>query len=314
MKIVDYDQADPIGVLNLNLLSLDYALTPERVALIRHLDPRPFPFFGVYAIEGGIVAGQVAVYRLTMISTEGPEDVGGACAVCTHPAFNRQGIAARLFDETHARMRAAGLRFSTLGTTRYRGAYDFYRRQGYEDVLIANSTFARFDAVRKNSTLRVERASKERLPLADAFFPCAAAGRLGFARRTSSFLQMLAVTGDLNAQDVWLIWDQDNLAGYALARVQESILKVDDVLLADRTEAAEVVAAIAHETGAEYLHVRINRPSVAASLMRAGYPHAYPGWSTFMVKPLIPNVTTDDFRRRFGVSTEEFMIAPVDVT
>ena len=39
MKIVEYDQVDPLGVLHLNLLSLGYALTPEKVALIRRLDP-----------------------------------------------------------------------------------------------------------------------------------------------------------------------------------------------------------------------------------------------------------------------------------
>jgi hypothetical protein len=44
MQILEYDQVDPIQVLHLNLLSLDYALTPERVALMRALG-RIFPFF-----------------------------------------------------------------------------------------------------------------------------------------------------------------------------------------------------------------------------------------------------------------------------
>jgi hypothetical protein len=67
--ILEYDSVDPAGVLSLNLTSLDYALTPERVALIRRLDPRPFPFFGLYAVEEGIVAGQVLVYRLLMMTS-----------------------------------------------------------------------------------------------------------------------------------------------------------------------------------------------------------------------------------------------------
>lgn len=57
MKIVEYDDADPLGVLHLNLSSLGYALTPERAALIRRVDVRPFPFFSVYAVEDGVVAG-----------------------------------------------------------------------------------------------------------------------------------------------------------------------------------------------------------------------------------------------------------------
>jgi hypothetical protein len=47
MQIVEYDVADPLEVLHLNLLSLGFALTPERAALIRRLDKRPFPFFAL---------------------------------------------------------------------------------------------------------------------------------------------------------------------------------------------------------------------------------------------------------------------------
>ena len=46
------------------------------------------------------------------VTTEGPVDVGGACAVCAHPAFSRRGIAARLLDEAHSRMRAGTCRSS----------------------------------------------------------------------------------------------------------------------------------------------------------------------------------------------------------
>ncbi len=33
MKILEYDNVDPLGVLHLNLLALGFALTPERAAL-----------------------------------------------------------------------------------------------------------------------------------------------------------------------------------------------------------------------------------------------------------------------------------------
>ena len=125
MKIVEYDRADPLGVLHLNLLSLGYVLAPERVALGRQLDQRPFPFFALYALEDETVAGQVGVYRLPMVTIDGPEDVGGICAMCTRPGFARRGLASRLMDEAHVYMRSAGLRFSTPGTARYRAAYSF---------------------------------------------------------------------------------------------------------------------------------------------------------------------------------------------
>jgi hypothetical protein len=51
MQIVEYDDADPLEVLHLNLLSLGFALTPERAALIRRLDKRPFLFLCVCAFR-----------------------------------------------------------------------------------------------------------------------------------------------------------------------------------------------------------------------------------------------------------------------
>ncbi len=314
MEILEYDQVDPVEVLNLNLLSLAYALTPQRAALIRRLDRRPFPFFGVYAVEDGVVAGQVLIYRLTMTSTNGPEDVGGAGAVCTHPAFSRRGIATRLFDEAHDRMRAAGLRFSTLGTARHRGAYAFYRRQGYEDVFGAGFTFAHSDTVQQVTPLRAERAGMDTLYLAEDVFARVTAGRLGFSRRPRGYLAMLVATGELPVDSVWLLWDGSELAGYALARNTESVLSVDDLLTADDGYTAGAIAAIVRETAATYVSLRINHPRMPASLGRAGYPPARSGWSTFMIKPLTPDLSVDDARALFGIGTERFLISPVDVT
>jgi hypothetical protein len=43
MKILEYNDVDPLQVLNLTLLALDFPLTPEHAAHIRRTDPRLFP-------------------------------------------------------------------------------------------------------------------------------------------------------------------------------------------------------------------------------------------------------------------------------
>src|SRR5512139_3255532 len=136
MKILEYDDVDPLQVLHLTLLALDFSFTPERALQIRRTDPRPFPCFTVNAVEDDMVLGQVGVFRLPMVSTEGREDVGGVWAVSTHPNHARRGVASLLLDEAHARMREAGLRFSTLGTNRYRTAHKLYQQHGYEDMRV----------------------------------------------------------------------------------------------------------------------------------------------------------------------------------
>ena len=314
MKIVEYDDVDPLEVLHLNLLCLGFTLTPERAAMIRRLDPRPFPFLALYAVEDKTVTGQVGVFRLPMISTEGPEDVGGVWAVSTHPAFSHRGTATLLLDEAHARMRAAGLRYSTLGTSRYRVAHLLYRQQEYEDIFVSASVLAHRETARRETSLRAERARADQLHLADELFEQVAANRLGFARRHSHFFASLVEMGDLNVNEIWLLWEGSRLVGYAIARVPESVLIVSDLVLHDAINPAQVVASLVKETTALYVQVRVNRPSELASWQQAGYELAQADWGTFMIKPLIPGVTPEDARRLLGIGTDRFMISWMDTT
>ena len=121
-------------VLQLTLLALDFPLTPEKAAHIRRTDPRPFPCLTVYAVEEDTVLEQVGVFRLPMISIEGREDVGGLWTLATHAHYGGEGAGQRLLEGAHARMREAGLRFSTLGAKRFSEAYVLARRHGYEEM------------------------------------------------------------------------------------------------------------------------------------------------------------------------------------
>lgn len=314
MEIVETDGADPFGVFALNLAGLNYALTPERLAAIRRLDPRPFPFFAVHAIVDGCVAGQVAVYRLPVVTPDGPAEVGGICAVCTHPAFSGRGIATRLLEEAHGRMRAAGLRLSTLGTNRHRVAHALYRRLGYVEVWAGAATLGRRELARDAAGLGAALASEVDLALADALFAEAAAGRLGFARRHPGFFAMLVATGELGAGELWLLRRGGDLQGYALAGLAEGVLRVKHLLMLDSTEAPAAIAALAAALPAPYLAVRVDEPTVGAALARAGWPPALPDWNSFLVKPLDPALSDEDARRLLGADSERFLISPLDQT
>jgi GNAT superfamily N-acetyltransferase len=161
MKILDYDEVNPLQVLHLTMLALDFPLTPEHAAHIRHTDPRPFPCFTVNAVEDDVVLGQVGVFQLPMISTEGREDVGGVWAVSTHPNHAGRGIASALLDEAHTRMRDAGLRFSTLGTDRSRVSYRLYQRHGYIDMNVWATALTRWETAHQPTHLRARPPGSE---------------------------------------------------------------------------------------------------------------------------------------------------------
>jgi hypothetical protein len=282
--------------------------------LIRKLDPRPFPFFAVYAQLEGTLAGQVGVFRLPIITTQGPDEVGGVWAVNAHPDFNRRGIASRLIKEAHARMRSAGLRFSTLGTTRYRTAHLLYRKMGYEDLFQATNTLIRHTDIPKESHLQAEQTDNEGLTLADELFEQAASGYLGFSRRHKSFLPMMVAIGDVGEDDIWLLRQNDELVGYALARRSESVLTVYNLLLQDFSDATAALSALSNQVNLPYIQVTIHHPAIQLNLRKAGFPPARLGWNTFMVKPLIPDLTVDDARRLMGIGTDRFLISPIDLT
>lgn len=313
-QIAEYDAVDPLHVLHINLLCLNLGLTPELAALMRRMDPRPFPFFALYALNGSTVTGQVGVFRLPVVSTTGATDVGGVWAVSTHPAWRGQGVATRLLDEAHERMRAAGLRFSTLGTARSGVAHGLYEKLGYRDLYSPAMALARSDDLRAQPGLRVEPAGPGRLALADRLFEQLSRGWLGFARRHTPFFSFLHARSYLSAQELWLIWQESEAVGYAAAVAGNGVLRVHNLLLAPRVDPVAAVAALALAAAARYAHVRLDHPDHAAAFARAGLHVAAPSWSTFMVKPLAADATLEEFRRDYGLDDSRFLISYLDVT
>lgn len=314
VRIATYDEVDRLQVLHLNLLCLDFALTPELVAVIRRMDPRPFPFFAVYAVDGNTVAGQVGVFRLPVVSATGAEEVGGVWAVSTHPAWRGRGVASLLLDEAHGRMAAAGLRFSTLGTNLYRVAHALYEKHGYSDLLTPTHVLGRRDLLPLQPGLQAEQAGVGRLELADRLFEQIARGHLGFARRHTPFFPFLHARSYLSPQDLWLLRRGEEAVGYAVAGAGNGLLRVKNLLLADGVDALAAVAALAQTTGAQYVQARLDRPGEAAAFVHAGFQITHQSWSVFMVKPLAADASIEEFRRLYGLDQNRFLISYMDAT
>ncbi|HEY5669575.1 MAG TPA: GNAT family N-acetyltransferase [Anaerolineales bacterium] len=311
MKIVEYDDVDPLKVLCVNQLALEFALSPEKVAHIRQTDPRPFPCLAIYAVEDGVVLGQIGIFRLPMISTEGREDVGGVWAVSTHPQYAGHGVASRLLEEAHTRMRDAGLRFSTLGTDRYRVAYNLYRQHGYEETNVWAIALARWETAHQPTRLRAQLPGPEGHDIVEQVYKNIASDYLGFAWRHTPFVRL---HDTVSLENIWILWEHQQPVGYALVQVDKAMLKITNLLLRDGINAAEAIAAVVVRTKTPYIQVRVSRPSEVASLQRAGYQVAHPTWDAFLVKSLVPEVTADDARRLFGIGTDRFLISWLDVT
>lgn len=311
MRIVEYDDIDPLSALYLSLLALDFSLTPEHAAHIRQTDPRPFPCLAIYAVEDELVLGQVGIFRLPMISIEGREDVGGVWAVSTHPQYAGRGIASLLLDEAHTRMRQAGLRFSTLGTDRYRVSHRLYRRHGYMDMNTWATAIARWEAVYQPTRLISQPLTEDGFEFVERLFDEIAQDYLGFSWRHTPFAPL---RDKVNLKDIWILIQNRQAVGYAFVHQDQSVLKISNLVLRFGIDAAEAIAGILANNKALYVEVTLSRAVDIVSLKRAGFQVAYPNWGAFMLKPLGSDVDLDQARRLFGFGTDRFLISWLDTT
>jgi GNAT superfamily N-acetyltransferase len=311
MKILEYSDVDPLSVLHLTMLALNFPLTPEHATHIQQTDPRPFPCFTVNAVENDMVLGQVGVFRLPMISTEGREDVGGVWAVSTHPNYAGRGIASALLDEAHARMRDAGLRFSTLGTSRSGVSHKLYQRHGYLDLNVWATALTRWETAHRPTRLRAQPLGSEGYDFVEKIFADLAADYLGFAWRHTPFARL---RDKVNPAEIWILWENNVVVGYVFVRKEKSMLLISVQVLRMDINAAEAVSAITSELRSPYVQVSISRPSDMDSLRREGWQVAHPDWGAFMVKPLCSDMTAEDTRHLYGIGTDRFLVSWLDET
>ena len=317
MKILEYDDVDPFDVLDLNLLCLRYALTPELARQTRRLDTRASPFLAIYAVDNGRVVGQTGVFRLPMMTAAGPEDVGGIWAMCTHPAYGRRGIGSLLLTEAHNRMRQTGLRFAALGTSRHWVAHPFYQKHGYQNIAHFAAALAPRSILQDiDSGLSAVKATVAALPEADTLFRQVAMGKSGFARRHDDFLpNMVAIGDDVRLEDLRLLYQGRDLIGYAAVQPSQALFKVNDILLLDECDIVSAVAALLAESDAPFVQITMNNYSPhLARLTQAGFRVTSNTLDVVMLKSLVNDDNTPDVTLHFGLGTNKFMVSWMDVT
>lgn len=309
MKILEYDKIDPLKAVYITQLAHGFALTRELAAHIRQTDPRSFPCLAVYAVDDDTIMGQAGIFRLPMISIAGREDVGAIWTLSAHPHYAESSVGSRLLDEAHARMRQAGLRFSALGMDRQRATYQLFQQHGYVETNVWATALAAWETAHQPTRLRAEPAGSDGYDLIEQIFMEIAVDYLGFAWRHTPFVPLRQV----EPAEIWILRENSRVAGYALARHDQTMLTIANMLLRPRIDAAEAVAAVAAALKSAYVQVQISRPIEITSLKNAGYHLAHPSWSGFMIKPLVPEMTYEDVRRLFGIGTDQFLISWLDL-
>ena len=310
MQIVEYDDVDPVSVLQLNMLALDFALTPEYVAHLRRSDPRLFPFFALYAVEEEQILGQVGAFHSPMISKEGQEEVGVTWALCTHPNNPGQEIASYLLNEVHTRMREVGLRISTVGINRNQVAYQCYQQHGYEDTQILATAIGRWETGHKPTRLKAQQSGPDGYDHIENLFKDISRNYLGYTCRHAPFTPL---HDTVSLGDIWILWENNHPVGYALAHANNTILYICNLLLYDSFDVIEAVAAVVTELKTQYVKVKVSRPVEISGMQFGGFRVTHPTEHAYMIKPLIPEINHENARNLFGIGTDRFLISCLDV-
>jgi GNAT superfamily N-acetyltransferase len=311
MNILEYNDVDPLQVLNLSLLALNFPFTPEYAAHLRRTDPRPFPCLTIHAVAGVKVLGQAGIFRLPMISIKGREDVGGIWAISTHPQYAGRGIESTLLEDAHSRMRDAGLRFSTLSTNRYHRTHKLYRQHGYVDMNVWATALTRWELAHQPTRLRARPAGQDGFELTEKIFQDLASEYFGFAWRHRPCARL---RDKVNLDDIWTLWEDREPVGFVFANKENLLLKINVQILRMDIAVSEAVGAVVSNMKASCIQVTTSRPSHMADFQRAGWQVTWPTWNTFMLKPLLPELTVNDARRSFGIGTDRFLISWLDTT
>lgn len=207
-------------------------------------------------------------------------------------------------------MRAVGLRFSTLGIKRTHPAYELARQQGYVELNVWATALGSWETAHQPTRLHARSLGAKGYDLVEQIFQGIARDYLGFAWRHTPFAGFRMV----DPTDIWILSETDRCVGYAIAHSDAAVLSISSVLLQQGVDIAEALAAITAQVKAAYVTIEVARPTEIASLRRAGYRVTYPTLSSFLVRPLTPEVTSDDARLLFGIGTDRFLISWMDVT
>jgi hypothetical protein len=179
------------------------------------------------------------------------------------------------------------------------------------DMHVWATALARWETAHQPTRLRAAPAVSGGYDFAEQVFAHIASDYLGFAWRHTPFAYL---RDRVKLEDIHILWENDHPAGYALASADQSILYISDLLLRKGVNPAEAVAAVASQVKTAYVQVKVSCQGEIASLRQAGYQVAYPDWSAFMVKPLVPELTVEDARRLVGIDTNRFLISWLDTT
>lgn len=313
MKIVTYDDVDPLAVYRLTSMAFGSGLTPSHVRRERRADPRCFEGYALYAVEDDRPLAQVIPFRMRVRLSTGIETIGCIGGVCSHPSVWGQGYARKTMDRAHDWFRSEDLRIAALTTSRNIRGFGIYRKMGYVDLGPFYRAYRTLPNHRpRPKGIRFRPARPTDLPQLQKFFQAYTLGLLGWTVRGLAEFRATMAWGHHLLRTIRVVLRDRRPVGYFRIHADVGLVIREPILprMNDFRAAIGLLEARSQTqvATADWITSRKDRDRFAS----LGYEIEAPDPGTSMALSLHDDVADGDLLNAFGVSKGIFAHYPTE--
>jgi len=314
MKILTYDEVDHDQVLIMHMSGFGWPLTEERARAMAEHDKRLWKLFGIYAVKGDKVLGQIIPFRLRLRSTEGLADQLGVAEVVTAPDETRKGVATALMKRIEELGVEAGMETSWLMTGEHLVANNLYRKLGYFNV----STFPRgFKRIPKNqpkgSGIKLGQYRKADAKKLAGIHKEYLNGSLGFTERQWDFLEVGIATQQLGKDAIKVASRAGEIVGYAVSSPRDGVAFIMEVAAPDERDFGSIVTTLEGQyKGSLVVGSSLVWKRQRGRFASLGYQIRPTHWYRLMAKPLEKGMSRRELEHAYGLDDGRFAFMSLD--
>ena len=318
LRILTYDElprermAEQAGV---QIAAFGGFWTPSVVRAYRRSGSRLSEYVGVYAVDDGVLVGQILVFRVPYRFPDGSTaPVAGLAAVTTRPDAMRRGVARALLDDVHRRERVAGITDALLWTNRSWVAYRLYETAGYRTLYSPGWALR---VCRGRQALppgwSLTPGNRTVLDEVESLHTQRSGDRIGFAARSPGTLRADARAGDVQPSNLLVLRHDGRLEGYAYAARETGILRCGELVTASPAADSMLLQGLESRAAGGLLAVGYTgQTDRREELSRRGYIVAPGSWWVLMGALLDPHLDPARAPIRFGADDPRFVCMALD--
>jgi GNAT superfamily N-acetyltransferase len=314
MRILTYDEVDHDQVLVMHMSGFGWPLTEERAEAMAEHDRRIWKLFGIYAVRGDKVLGQIIPFRLRLRSTEGMADQLGVAEVVTAPDETRKGIATALMKRIEQLGVEEGMTTSWLMTGEHLVAHNLYRKLGYFNVSTFPRGFKRITKRQKQcGDVRLRQYRKDDCRKLAGIYEEYLKGSLGFTDRQWDFLETGIATQQLGRDAIKVAMREGEIVGYAVSSPREGVAFIMEAVAPEKRDFDSIVSALETQfKGSLVVGSSLIWKKQRDRFASLGYQIRPKHWYRLMVKPLKKGMSRQDTEHLYGLDDGRFAFMSLD--